>query len=327
MVRRQTLSKRDDDAFEATGKVGDQTVTVRQMFEVHDERGVATWQATPPRSPIDGGYQVAETVEFTPGGLSNTGGKTRVPITGYLLPGQFIAEGLDYSLSFRVGHVADGKKLRWGITHLRIEAGRREDGALFRPASRSVFPAKWVSETLLLNLAYSASRVHGFAYAPGVVFDPATGAVTGQVKVGDPDPFPDLLFSPNIGEVKNGVVTELPDVPLTVLRSRVAERAPAGEARYLIGHERPGPPGDGCSDEHLRLIADLYRKAYADPTARPVPEWVRQQFGELTQIWNGESWIRQRAVEARRRGFLTEGKRNRKPTTGKRKTKPKGGRK
>jgi len=68
---------------------------------------------------------------------------------------------------------------------------------------------------------------------------------------------------------------------------------------------------------------------FVTATSRPpsAPVSTAYAIGELTQIWNGESWIRQRAVEARRRGFLTEGKRNRKPTTGKRKTKPKGGRK
>jgi len=250
----------------------------------------------------------------------------RVPITGYLLPATFRVDGLNYDLTYDVGFVDDGKRKRYGVT--RLVAGTALDPVvtLRNPAAASV-DVERVTESALVRLALRASFVHGYAYEPGSVIDPATGEIVGRLNVGDELPNGAVALgvstargasarkAGNSTTVGSGRVTSIAERPVSLLSFRLDDHVDDADVRLLTGQRPPGRRrADPIADADLRLIARLYVEAYNDPTVSNVPDAVRVRLiaetnGRLTY---GESWIRRQAVIARRRGLLKQGRRNKK---------------
>jgi hypothetical protein len=326
MVRRRNVSKRSSVAFTASGRVSGVDVTVSRVGEV--TRGLAGDFNTPGAL-----YEVLPPSSVT----------GRVPITGYLLPATFRVDGLTYDLTYDVGLIVDGKRQRYGVT--RFIAGTTVDAVatIRNPAAASV-AVDGVTEAALVRLALRATIVHGYAYEPGSVVDPATGDIVGKVKVGDAMPAGVVMGvttgSTVIGQksgreitttvtrrttirkAENGAsvgagvrVVALAERPVSVLRFRFDSHVNDADLRLLTGRRPAGRPrGEPITDADLRLLARLYDKAYADPTVTNVPDTVRlwliaETNGRLTY---GESWIRRQAVAARKAGYLKQGKRNKK---------------
>jgi hypothetical protein len=113
-------------------------------------------------------------------------------------------------------------------------------------------------------------------------------------------------------------VVALAERPVSVLRFRFDSHVDDADLRLLTGRRPAGRPrGEPITDDDLRLIADLYRDAYADPTVTNVPDTVRVRLIAATdgRLTYGESWIRRQAVAARKAGYLKQGKRNKKRGT------------
>ena len=295
MVRRQSGSKSRVDSFEAKGKIAGKKVTVRRLGVVG-------------RS-IDGGFSVRGAIYEA---VKSTGTLDRLPITGYLLPASFDVDGLGFRFSFSVGYVADGKGKRYGVT--AMEAGGGDPvSTLTRPEARSVDVSR-ITEAALVRLAIEATAVEGYAYAPGVVVDPETGNVVGRVIVGDTAPEAPLAIAG--ATIRNGRIVELDTKPDVSLRSRVGRSVRESDARLITGRRPPGRQrGEPLTDADLRLVARLYREAYKNPEiVSGIPNYVAARLIDETdgRLSYGESWVRKQAVEARRRGFLKEGKRNKK---------------
>ena len=311
MVRRQRVSKTRIDSFEAKGQLAGRQVIVHRLGDV--AVGIAGELVAP---------AAVWELKDIPDGLD------RVPITGYLLPASFHVEGLGFDLTYDVGYVKDGKKSRYGVT--RIEAGQPNAiDTLRNPATHPVNVER-VTEAGLIRLALRASLVHGFAYKPGTVVDRESGEVTGMIGL--------LEFAPNgvpvIGVaitkdgrtdgvlVRHGESTQVQAIgekPVALLRSRESSTIPRGDERLLTGKRPPGRRTEELSDTDLRLVARLYKKGYDDPLVTSVPRWVANELALTTNgrlsyggLPYSESWVRKKAVEARRRGFLKEGKRNKK---------------
>lgn len=325
MVRRRNVSKRSSVAFTASGRVSGVDVTVSRVGEV--TRGLAGDFVTP-----------GALYELPPSSVTG-----RVPITGYLLPATFRVDGLTYDLTYDVGLIVDGKRQRYGVT--RFIAGTTVDpvATIRNPAAASV-TVDGVTEAALVRLALRATIVHGYAYEPGSVVDPATGDIVGKVKVGDAMPAGVVMGvttgSTVIGQksgreitttvtrrtairkAENGAsvgagvrVVALAERPVSVLLFRFDSHVNDADLRLLTGRRPAGRPrGEPITDADLRLLARLYDKAYADPKVKNVPDTVRlwliaETNGRLTY---GESWIRRQAVAARKAGYLKQGKRNKK---------------
>lgn len=309
MVRRRSVSKRRVDAFTASGRVSGVDVTVTRLDQ--PGRGLA------------GDYNVRGAVyeQLPPSSVQG-----RVPITGYLLPATFRVDGLGYDLTYDVGFVDDGKRKRYGVT--RLVAGTALDPVetLRNPAAASV-DVERVTESALVRLALRATFVHGYAYEPGSVIDPATGEIVGRLNVGDELPNGAVVLgvstargasarkagnSSSVG-IGRGRVTSIAERPVSLLLFRLDDHVDDADVRLLTGQRLPGRRrGEPIADADLRLIARLYVEAYNDPTVSNVPDAVRVRLiaetsGRLTY---GESWIRRQAVVARRRGFLKQGRRN-----------------
>jgi len=311
MVRRRSVSKRRVDAFTASGRVSGVDVTVTRL--------------DPPGRGLAGDYNVRGAVyeQLPPSSV-----RGRVPITGYLLPATFRVDGLGYDLTYDVGFVNDGKRKRHGVT--RLVAGTALDPVetLRNPAAASV-DVERVTESALVRLALRATIVHGYAYEPGSVIDPATGEIVGRLNVGDelPDGAVVLGVSTARGATARkagnsstvgfggGRVTSIAERPVSLLLFRLDDHVDDADVRLLTGQRPPGRRrAEPITDADLRLIARLYVEAYNDPTVSNVPDAVRVRLiaetnGRLTY---GESWIRRQAVIARRRGFLKQGRRNKK---------------
>lgn len=295
MVRRQSGSKSRVDSFEAKGRIAGKNVTVRRLGMVG-------------RS-IDGSYSGRGAIYEA---VKSTGTLDRVPISGYLLPATFEVIGLGFPFEFSVGYVADGKGKRYGVT--AIEAGGGDPvSTLTRPEARSIDVSR-ITEAALVRLAIEATAVEGYAYAPGAVVDPATGNVVGRVIVGDTAPKYPLAIAG--ATIRNGRIVELDTKPELSLRSRRGKSVRESDARLLSGRRPPGRQrGEPLTDADLRLVARLYREAYAKPDlVEGVADYVAARLIDETdgRLSYGESWVRKQAVEARRRGFLTQGKRNKK---------------
>lgn len=295
MVRRQSGSKSHVDSFEAKGKIAGKKVTVRRLGVVG-------------RS-IDGGFSVRGAIYEA---VKSTGTLDRVPITGYLLPATFEVVGLGFPLSFSVGYVADGKGKRYGVTALDAGSGDPVS-TLSAPATVGVDVSR-ITEAALVRLAIEATAVVGYAYAPGCVIDPATGHVVGHVIVGDTAPEAPLSIAG--ATIRGGRVIELAKTPEVSLRSRRGKSVRESDARLLSGRRPPGRQrGEPLTDADLKLVARLYREAYTNPEiVSGIPNYVAARLIDETdgRLSYGESWVRKQAVEARRRGFLTQGKRNKK---------------
>jgi len=236
---------------------------------------------------------------------------------------------LGYDLTYDVGFVDDGKRKRYGVT--RLVAGTALDPVvtLRNPAAASV-DVERVTESALVRLALRATFVHGYAYEPGSVIDPATGEIVGRLRVGDELPNGAVVLgvstargasarkARNSSTVGIGRVTSIGERPVSLLLFRLDAHVDDADVRLLTGRRPPGRRrGEPIADADLRLIARLYVDAYNDPTVSNVPDAVRVRLiaetnGRLTY---GESWIRQQAVIARRRGFLKQGRRNKKRGT------------
>lgn len=289
MVRRRRVSKPRPDRFVASGRVAGVNVTVSRVGDVG-------------RS-FDGSYATKAAVyEIVP--VTKV---ERVPITGYLIPATFRVDGLPFDLTYDVGYVDDGKRRRYGVT--RIEAGIPDPVTTLRKPAAAAADVEGVTESALVRLALRASVVHGYAYAPGTVIDPTSGDVAGRVKVGDR--LPSGAVAMGVECDRKGIVTALSTKPEVVLRSRSVDDVDPAAVRLLTGQKQPGRRAEPLSDADLRLIARLYDEAAANPTVRNVPEYVRLRLIEETKgvLTYGESWVRQQAVEARRRGYLKHGKR------------------
>jgi hypothetical protein len=253
----------------------------------------------------------------------------RVPITGYLLPATFRVDGLPYDLTYDVGLIADGERQRYGVT--RFIAGTTVDpvATIRNPAAASV-AVDGVTEAALVRLALRATIVHGYAYEPGSVIDPESGHVIGKVRVGDRMPINRVVLGVTTFERTTRRRTEinkpttvpfvafvvaLAERAIPVLRFRFDSHVDEADLRLLTGRRPAGRPrGEPITDDDLRLIADLYRDAYADPTVTNVPDTVRLWLIAATdgRLTYGESWIRRQAVAARKAGYLKQGKRNKK---------------
>lgn len=327
MVRRRNVSKRSSVAFTASGRVSGVDVTVSRVGDV--PRGLAGDFDTPGAL-----YEVLPPSSVT----------GRVPITGYLLPATFRVDGLPYDLTYDVGLIVDGKRQRYGVT--RFIAGTTIDpvATIRNPAAASV-AVDGVTEAALVRLALRATIVHGYAYEPGSVVDPATGDIVGKVKVGDAMPNGRVVMGVTTGSIvvksKSGreieritprrkeirkaemianigvavPVVALAERPVSVLRFRFDSHVDDADLRLLTGRRPSGRPrGEPITDDDLRLIADLYQDAYDDPTVTNVPDTVRLWLIAATdgRLTYGESWIRRQAVAARRAGYLKQGKRNKK---------------
>lgn len=297
MVRRRNVSKRDVDVFTASGRVSGVDVTVTRVGNV--SRGVA------------GDYNTPGAVFQVLPPSSVTG---RVPITGYLLPATFRVDGLGYALTYDVGLVNDGNRKRYGVT--RLVAGSTLDpvDTLRNPATASV-DVERVSESALVRLAFRATIVHGYAYEPGSIIDRATGEIVGRVKVGDDLPNGAVVLGVSTSTGSPGRVKSITRRPVSLLLFRLDGDVDESDTRLLTAQRPPGRRrGEPISDADLRLIARLYVDAYADATVTNVPDAVRVRLIAATngRLTYGESWVRRQAVIARRRGYLKQGKRNKK---------------
>jgi hypothetical protein len=241
--------------------------------------------------------------------LTSIGDADCVPVTGYLLPATFRVEGLPFDLTYDVGYVDDGKRRRYGVT--RIEAGRPDPVATLSQPAKAGVNLERITEAALVRLALSASKVGGYAYAPGSVIDIRTDKVIDRLNIGD--------VIPELPKVVVGVITKARRVvgldarPVTRLTHRLPEGVEPVDVRLLTGQRQPGRRrGEKLNDADLRLVARLFTDAYNDPTVRNVPATVRTKLIEATdgRLHYSESWIRAQGVEARKRGFLKHGKRN-----------------
>ena len=293
MVRRQIVSKRQRDVFKAVGRVVGVRVVVSRVGTV----GRA----------VDGSYETKEHAAVYEL-LTSIGDADCVPVTGYLLPATFTVAGLPFDLTYDVGYVDDGKRRRYGVT--RIEAGRPDPVATLRQPAKAGVNLERITEAALVRLALSASKVGGYAYAPGSVIDIRTDKVIDRLNIGDAMPKGATVTGVT---VKGGCVVGLDGRPETRLTHRLPEGVEPADFRLLAGRRQPGRrKGEKLSDADLRLVARLFTDAYADPTVRNVPATVRTKLIEATdgRLHYSESWIRAQGVEARKRGFLKHGKRN-----------------
>lgn len=287
MVQRKRVSKRQQDVFKATGRVAGVRVVVSRVGDV---------------GRFGGAYTVKEVVYES---LTTTGDADRVPVTGYLIPATFTVEGLPFPLTYDVGYVNDGKRERYGVT--RLDAGQVYSVSTLRQAAKAGVNVERITESALVRIALEASKVGGFAYAPGSIIDPKTHEVTGRLKIGDV--MPDGL-STGV-KVKHGRVVSLELRPDTRLTHRVTS-VDTAEVRLLRGQRQPGRRASKpLKDADLKLIARLFDDGYNDPTVLNVPEYVRLRLIEKTKgrLAYGESWIRRQGVAARRKGYLKQGKR------------------
>lgn len=292
MVRRQIVSKRQRDVFKSVGRVVGVRVVVSRVGTVG--RG------------FDGAYETTEQAAVYE--LTSIGDADCVPVTGYLLPATFTVAGLPFDLTYDVGYVDDGKRRRYGVT--RIEAGRPDPVATLRQPAKAGVNLERITEAALVRLALSASKVGGYAYAPGSVIDIRTDKVIDRLNIGDAMPNGATVLGVT---VKGGRVVGLEGRPETRLTHRLPEGVEPADFRVLAGQRPPGRrKGQKLNDADLRLVARLFTDAYADPTVRNVPETVRMKLIEATngRLHYSESWIRARGVEARKRGFLKHGQRN-----------------
>lgn len=292
MVRRQIVSKRHRDVFKAVGRVVGVRVVVSRVGEV---------------GRVLGAYETKEGAAVYEV-LTSIGDADCVPVTGYLLPATFTVAGLPFDLTYDVGYIDDGKRRRYGVT--RIEAGRPDPVATFRKPAKAGVNLERITEAALVRLALSASKVGGYAYAPGSVIDIRTDKVIDRLNIGDAMPNGATVTGVT---VKGGRVVGLDGRPETRLTHRLPEGVEPADFRLLAGRRQPGRrKGEKLSDADLRLVARLFTDAYADPTVRNVPATVRTKLIEATdgRLHYSESWIRAQGVEARKRGFLKQGKRN-----------------
>ncbi len=292
MVRRQIVSKRQRDVFKAVGRVVGVRVVVSRVGEV---------------GRVLGAYETKEGAAVYEV-LTSIGDADCVPVTGYLLPATFTVAGLPFDLTYDVGYIDDGKRRRYGVT--RIEAGRPDPVATFRQPAKAGVNLERITEAALVRLALSASKVGGYAYAPGSVIDIRTDKVIDRLNIGDAMPNGATVTGVT---VKGGRVVGLDGRPGTRLTHRLPEGVEPADFRLLAGRRQPGRrKGEKLSDADLRLVARLFTDAYADPTVRNVPATVRTKLIEATdgRLHYSESWIRAQGVEARKRGFLKQGKRN-----------------
>lgn len=293
MVRRQIVSKRQRDVFKAVGRVVGVRVVVSRVGAVGRVLGAYN---TKEQAAV---YEV----------LTSIGDADCVPVTGYLLPATFTVAGLPFDLTYDIGYVDDGKRRRYGVT--RIEAGRPDPVATLRQPAKAGVSLERITEAALVRLALSASKVGGYAYAPGSVIDIRTDKVIDRLNIGDAIPaYPKVVA----GVITKGTrIVGLDGRPETRLTHRLPEGIEPADFRLLAGQRPPGRrKGEKLSDADLRLVARLFTDAYADPTVLNVPETVRTKLIEATdgRLHYSESWIRARGVEARKRGFLKQGQRN-----------------
>lgn len=294
MVRRQSVSKGRRDSFKAVGRVQGLRVVVSRVGEVGSYFGAYSTPAAV--------YEV----------LKSVGDADRVPVTGYLIPATFKVDGLPFALTYDVGYVDNGKRRRYGVT--RIEAGNPDPVTTLRKPLKASVDLARVTEAALVRLALEATKVGGFAYAPGSVIDPKTRKVIRRIGVGDVMPNGFTVTGVTVAKGGSGRVVALSLRPETLLSHRLTG-VNAADVRLLTGQRQPGRRAtEPLNDADLRLIARLFTDAYNDPTIRNVPEYVRLRLVDETKgrLTYGESWIRQQGVEARRRGFLKQGKRNKK---------------
>ena len=294
MVRRQIVSKRQRDEFKAVGRVLGVRVVVSRVGKV--ERGFNGTYSTPEGAAV---YEV----------LTSIGDADCVPVTGYLLPATFTVAGLPFNLTYDVGYVNDGKRRRYGVT--RIEAGQPDPVTTLRQPAKAGVNLERITEAALVRLALSASKVGGYAYAPGSVINTRTGRVIDRLSIGDVLPkYPKAVA----GVVtKEGRVVGLDARPETLLTHRLPDGVEPADFRLLTGQRQPGRrKGEKLNDADLRLVARLFTDAYNDPTVRNVPATVRTKLIQATdgRLHYSESWVRQQGVEARKRGFLKLGQRN-----------------
>ena len=294
MVRRQIVSKRQRDEFKAVGRVLGVRVVVSRVGTVG--RG------------FDGAYSTPEGATVYEQ-LTSIGDADCVPVTGYLLPATFTVTGLPFDLTYDVGYVDDKKRRRYGVT--RLEAGRPDPVATLRQPAKAGVNLERVTEAALVRLALNASKVGGYAYAPGSVIDRRTGKVIDRLNIGDVVPeYPKVV----VGVITKGRrIVGLDARPETLLTHRLSDGAEPADVRLLTGQRQPGRRrGEKLNDADLRLVARLFTDAYNDPTVRKVPEYVRMKLIEATdgRLHYSESWVRQQGVEARSRGFLKLGQRS-----------------
>lgn len=299
MVRRHNGSRRDVPAFQATGRIAGRDVTVVRLGDV-------------PRFP-DGGFAVWGSIRVEPVHAPESPGFTgAVPIHGYLIPASFRVEGFGFPLTYDVGFIGEGATDRYGVTYLSAGTKASDQDAATAFERRHGVDVADVSHAALVRLALRASKVHGFSYPPGTVYDPRTGAVVGLLKPGDRVPEYPLAF---VGVVQkpgeHGKVFRLGKSPSSVLMFRYEHGDPVPEvdARTLTGKNRTGrrPNGD-LSDEDLERIGRLYDEAYTK-RSEDKPGYVRDALITETngRLAYSRNTIRRFGVEAGKRGYRTKG--------------------
>lgn len=299
MVRRHNGSRRGVPAFQATGRLAGRDVSVTRLGDV-------------PRFP-DGGFAVWGSIRVEPVHAPESPGFSgAVPIHGYLIPASFSVEGLGFPLTYDVGFIGEGATDRYGVTYLSAGTKHTDQEAATVFERRHGVDVADVSHAALVKLALRASKVHGFSYPPGTVYDPRTGAVVGLLKPGDRVPEYPLAF---VGVVQKlgepGKVFRLGKSPSSVLmfRHEDGDPVPDVDARTLTGKNRAGrrPNGD-LSDEDLELIGSLYDKAY-ERREPDKPGYVRDALIDKTEgrLTYSANTIRRLGVEAGKRGYRTKG--------------------
>jgi hypothetical protein len=240
---------------------------------------------------------------------------------GWLIPSTFRVDGLGFDCQFDVGRVDDGRP-RYGITRLTVDAFAPDTKYDDDPVARAsrVAPCEpnldRISLSALTRLALRAVAVRVLYVPQGTVLDGFGGAPT-DVRLREGDRIPPGTWVAGVRVAPDGRIRydRRPEPVLLSLSGKVASK----DVRVLMGQRKPGRRVGAWSDPSmLGAVAHLYRQAADSPDAHGrVPAWVSDELARVHGVYVGESWVRQKAVQARRAGILTTGKRKRRRKGGK----------